>query len=91
VIELLLAALLTRQATAFQAFLILLGKGLETQAQIILRNLAEMMFITGAIGKDKSFADKYVLAEDVSRLSPLRRSRETSSVAAIEWMAIRLG
>jgi hypothetical protein len=71
VTELLLAALLTRQAAAFQAFLILLGKGLETQAQIILRNLAEMMFITGAIGKDKTFADKYVLSEEVSRLKTL--------------------
>lgn len=69
--ELLLAALLTRQATAFQAFLILLRKGLETQAQIILRNLAEMMFITGAIGKDKTFADRWVVSEDVSRLKSL--------------------
>jgi len=71
VTELLLAALLTREATAFQAFLILLGKGLKTQAQIILRNLAEVMFITGAIGKDRTFADRYVLAEDVSRLKSL--------------------
>ena len=69
--ELVLASLLSRQASAFQAFLILLTKGLATQAQIILRNLAEMMFITGAIGKDKTFVDKYVLSEEISRVKTL--------------------
>lgn len=70
-LDLMLAALLVRQASAFQGVLILLEKGLETQAQILLRNLAEMLFITGAIRKDESFFNQYVLAEDVSRLKSL--------------------
>jgi len=69
--DLLLASLLTRQAGSFQGFFILLRKGLLIQAQIILRNLAETMFITGAIRKDTTFADSYVLAEEVSRKKSL--------------------
>ena len=44
--DLMLAALLIRQASSFQGFLILLSKGLETQAQVLLRNLAEMMSLS---------------------------------------------
>ena len=69
--DLMLASLLTRQASAFQGFLILLNKGLETQAQILLRNLVEMMFITGAIRKDETFIERYVLSEECSRLKSL--------------------
>src|ERR1700722_17115316 len=69
--DLMLAALLIRQASSFQGFLILLSKGLETQAQVLLRNLAEMMFITGAIRKDQEFVTQYVLSEDVSRVKSL--------------------
>jgi hypothetical protein len=69
--DLMLAALLIKQANAYQGVLILLGKGIETQAQILLRNLAEMMFITGAIRKDEDFVRQYVLSEDVSRLKSL--------------------
>jgi Family of unknown function (DUF5677) len=69
--ELMLASLLSREASSFQGFLILLNKGLVTQAQIILRNLAEMMFITGAIGKDKTFVDKYVSSEEITRAKTL--------------------
>lgn len=66
-----LATLLVRQASAFQGFLVLLCKGLETQAQILLRNLAELMFITGAIRKDEKFAGRYVLSEDIPRVRAL--------------------
>lgn len=71
VTELFLAALLTRQASVFQSIVILLRNGLETQSQILVRNLAEMMFITGAIRKDETFVKRYVLAEQVGRLKAL--------------------
>lgn len=90
VTELMLAALLIRQASAFQGFAILLGKGLFTQAQIVLRNLAEMIFITGAIRKDDQFVNQYVLAEDVSRVKSLdvpRRCRSGDRVARARTMA----
>ena len=69
--DLMLAAMLIRQASAFQSIVILLRHGLETQSQVLLRNLAEMMFITGAIRKDETFAERYVLAEEVGRLKAL--------------------
>ena len=74
--ELLLATLLTRQAASFQSFLILIQKGLMTQAEIILRNISETMFIVGAVGKDEAFAEKFVLSEEVSRKKALVRLRE---------------
>ena len=64
----LLGTLLTRQAESFQAFLILVSKGLLFQAQIILRNIAESMFVVGAISKDKTFAGDFILRDHMSRL-----------------------
>lgn len=72
----LLATLLTRQASSFQSFLILIRKGLLAQGEIILRNISETMFIVGAIGKDETFAERYVLSEEVSRRKALVRLRE---------------
>ncbi len=75
---LLLASLLVRQVETFQAFLILIGKGLIPQSAILLRNMAESMFIVGAIGKDQTFAESYIQSEDLPRLKVLRKLRETS-------------
>jgi len=48
------------------------------QAEMILRNIAESMFIVGAIGKDNSFAEKYVLSEEISRKKALIRLKDHS-------------
>lgn len=69
--DLMLATLLIRQASSYQSFFILLSKGLETQAQVLLRILAELMFVTGAIRKDEKFVNQYVLSEDISRVKSL--------------------
>lgn len=77
--DILLATLLTRQTASFQSFYILLRKGLLTQAKILLRNLAETMFIVGAIRKDVEFPNRYVLSEEISRkksLEALMRDRQ---------------
>lgn len=65
-VDLLLASLLIRQATTFQAFVILMCKGLPVQAQMLLRNVAETMFIIGAIRKDAAFAKQYVISDEVA-------------------------
>ena len=69
--DILLATLLTRQATSFQAFYLLLTKGLFFQSQILLRNVAENMFIVGAARKDQDFVNKFVAAEEISRKKSL--------------------
>lgn len=69
--DLLLATLLIREASSYQGLLILLSKGLETQAKGLLRILAELMFVTGAIRKDENFVSEYVLSEDISRVKSL--------------------
>ena len=70
-LELLYITLLTKQTRSFQGFLLLLKRGLLSSAQIILRNLVESMFIIGALGKDQTFAEKYVLSEQISRKKSL--------------------
>ena len=56
----LMGTLLIRQVESFQAFVILVGKGLFFQAQIILRNIAESMFIVGAIVNKQTFAEEFI-------------------------------
>lgn len=73
----LMGTLLTRQAEAFQAFLILVTKGLLFQAQIILRSIAESMFVVGAISKEETFAGDFIpiLRDHMSRLKFARALR----------------
>lgn len=78
-LELLYVTLLTKQARSFQGFMLLLKRGLLSPAKILLRNLAESMFIIGALGADQTFPKKYVLAEEISRkksLAALARDAE---------------
>ena len=72
-----MGTLLTRQAEAFQAFLILVTKGLLFQAQIILRSIAESMFVVGAISKEETFAGDFIpiLRDHMSRLKFARALR----------------
>ncbi len=71
--DLLLAALLARQSSTFQAFLLLARKGLIDQSEMIVRTLAETMFIAGAICKDHAFAKTFVLSDEISRKRSLIR------------------
>lgn len=72
----LLATTWIRQVETFQAFLIIIGKGLFPQSEILLRSIAEAMFIVGAIGKDQTFAKNYFSSDPVSRLKTVRRITE---------------
>lgn len=66
-LELLYITLLTKQARAFQGFILLLRRGLLAPAQVLLRNLAETMFIVGALGKDTTFGTRYIASEEIAR------------------------
>ena len=61
--DLLLGTLLGRQTNSFQAFIIVLRKELLVEAQVLLRYLAESMFVIGAIGKGANFSEEYVRAK----------------------------
>ena len=74
--SLLLATTWIRQVETFQAFLIIIGKGLFPQSEILLRSIAESMFIVGAIGKDQTFANNYFSSDLVSRLKAARTITE---------------
>jgi hypothetical protein len=71
--ELLLSTLLSRQISTFQAFIIVARKGLIDQSEMLVRALAEVMFLVGAIRKDESFAEKWVLSDEISRKKSLVR------------------
>lgn len=76
VADLLLAILVARQIESFQAFVALLRIGLVSQAEIIIRTIAETMFLVAAIRKDAEFAARYVLADELSRRRSLIRLTE---------------
>lgn len=65
--ELLYITLLTKQARAFQGFILLLKRGLLAPAQVLLRNMAETMFIVGALGQDRTFGARYIASEEIAR------------------------
>lgn len=71
--DLLLSTLLARQVSTFQAFILLARKGLIDQAEMLVRALAESMFLVGAIRKDAGFAEKWVLSDEISRKRSLVR------------------
>jgi hypothetical protein len=71
--DLLLSTLLARQTETFQAFILLAKRGLLNQCDMLVRALAETMFIVGAIRKDAEFAERYVLADEIARKKNLVR------------------
>lgn len=74
--DLLLSSLLARQTSTFQAFVLLARKGMIFQAEMLVRALAESMFIVGAICKKPEFAEQWVLSDEVSRKKSLVRLNE---------------
>lgn len=71
--DLLISTLLARQTSTFQAFIILAQKGLIAQAAVLIRTLAESMFLVGAIRKKEDFAEKWILSDEISRKKNLVR------------------
>lgn len=78
--ELVGTPLYIRSISNYQAFLILVSKGMLHQSHIMLRALVEVMFPLVAISKDSAFAFEYIRHDEHSRkgvLSKLKRYKET--------------
>jgi hypothetical protein len=74
--DLLLSTLLARQLSTFQGFVLLSRKGMIFQAEMLVRALAESMFLVGAICKKPDFAEQWILGDEVSRKKALFRLNE---------------
>ena len=74
--DLLLSTLLARQLSTFQGFVLLSRKGMIFQAEMLVRALAESMFLVGAICKKPDFAKQWILGDEVSRKKGLVRLNE---------------
>ena len=74
--DLLLSTLLARQAGTFQGFVVLSRKGMIFQSEMLIRALAESMFLVGAIRKCPEFAEQWIVSDEVSRKRGLVRLNE---------------
>lgn len=74
--DLLLSTLLARQLSTFQGFVLVSRKGMIFQAEMLVRALAESMFLVGAICKKPDFAKQWILGDEVSRKKALVRLNE---------------
>lgn len=74
--DLLLSTLLAHQISTFQGFILLARKGLIFQTEMLVRALAESMFLVAAIRKEPDFAEKWLLSDEVSRKRSLVRLNE---------------
>jgi len=74
--DLLLSTLLARQLSTFQGFVLLSRAGMIFQAEMLVRALAEAMFLVGAICRNPDFANQWILGDEVSRKKALVRLNE---------------
>ena len=76
--QLLLASLEHKALTAFQAIVILVERGLSSEARIVLRTLLEVTFRIVAIAKDKDVGIAYVLEDQVHRKKFIDKHKKLS-------------
>jgi Family of unknown function (DUF5677) len=65
--DLLVSLLFIRSLAAYQTSILLIERGLTTEARIILRNLIEILFKLRAISSDRDVARAYVYEDEVYR------------------------
>lgn len=65
--ELLIGLLLIKALSAFQGSILLIERGMLTEAKILLRTLLEVLFRIGAISKNREIAKAYVLEDERHR------------------------
>jgi hypothetical protein len=76
--ELLLATLLKRALTTYQATVILGERGLPQEAQVMLRTLLEVTFKVAAIAKDPKYAIEYIRTGIANRENLLKKFNKLS-------------
>lgn len=73
--QLLLAPLAIRATTSFQGTVLLLERGLPSEAKILARSLLETLFRAVAISKDPKHAERYVLEDQLFRRKMFNKSK----------------
>lgn len=76
--EILLALLLVRALSAYQGSLLLIERGMLTEAKILLRTLLEILFRVGAISKSREIAQAYVLEDEQHRKKFINKFKQLS-------------
>lgn len=79
--ELLLATLLRRALTSFQASVILCERGLPLETQVILRAILEITFKIVAIAKDEEVSQLYIGEGVINRRKKYQKLQKLSSTA----------
>jgi hypothetical protein len=71
--ETLSAVMYARTLTTYQGVLVLLERGMEQQAKMLLRCAFESLFPLVAISRDANFADRILVSEELERLKGLNK------------------
>jgi hypothetical protein len=78
--ELLLATLLPRSATAFQACVICSERGLKAESMLLGRKVVEVMFRVVAVSKSKTIAERYVRSDEINRRDALKKLQSLEAI-----------
>ena len=73
--ELVVSLLFIRALGAFQTSILLIERGLTSEARIILRNLIEILFKLRAVSRDRDVARAYVYADEIDRKKFINKFR----------------
>ena len=66
--KMVVAALFTRLLEGYQTAIILVNRGLEEDARVIIRTVLETLFLLKACCEDKEFVDQYMKSDEKKRL-----------------------
>lgn len=72
-VELLSAVMYARTLSTYQAFLIVVERGMMQQAKMLLRCVFESLFPLVAVSKDAAFAKKLLISEEIERLKGVNK------------------
>jgi len=78
--QLLMATLLPRSVTAFQACVICSERGLEAEAMLLARKVIEVMFRVVAVSKSPDLAERYVRADEINRRDSLKKLQSLETI-----------
>lgn len=77
--QVLIAALIPRLLTAFQACILTSERGMEAEATLLARKAIELTFRIVAVAKSKELAESYVKADQISRRNVLKKLKSLST------------
>lgn len=75
--QLLAATLFARLNNLAQLFLLTAPRGMRQELNVLIRCVLEPLFPLVAISKDKTFANRFILSEEIERNKKLKKLKET--------------